>query len=372
MKNFHLLITLSSLMLSGCFSSPTQEKEKEKTMHVLWEYAYDFDGGAPRAKPLIHENNVITSGDAKIAALNYRTGEMVWKTPYDFSTQLMNDSFGVIDNIITGSIPDKILAWDIRTGTFLWEVFIPDSINLAQFKGITGTGGSFIAVSNSAILKISMEGELTVYTQDARTYETTVSEGVLYAGQRRRDPDVGVFSAYDLDTMELIWRYEPGEFIAATRIKPIIDDGVVFIGTSGGPNAYKTGFFALDATTGEELWRREGMFTFSAVLIDDYIYVHDGGGVHKLHKSDGRILWKSDFSGVGEGPLAYGYGYIYTNHSGTIYIIDAETGEIVHKFGPPKGSYFWEVTVEKGRVFAQSNRHLYAFAPWGHTEPLEE
>ena len=359
-------------MLSGCFSSPTQEKEKEKTMHVLWEYAYDFDGGAPQAKPLINENNVITSGDAKITALNYRTGEMVWKTPYDFSIQLMNDSFGVIDNIITGSIPDKILAWNIRTGTFLWEVFIPDSINLGQLQRITGTEDSFIAASTRAILKISKTGELTVYNQDARTYETTVSEGVLYAGQRIGDPPEGIFSAYDFETMNLLWRFKPVKFGSAARMAPILENGIIYVGTSGGPVNYINGFFALDAQTGEEIWRKEGMFSFSASLIDDYIYVNDGGGVYKLHKSDGKTLWYSEFSGVGTGPIDYGYGYIYSNHSGTIYIIDAETGEIVHKFGPPKGSYFWEVTVEKGRVFAQSNRHLYAFAPWGHTEPLEE
>lgn len=49
----------------------------------------------------------------------------------------------------------------------------------------------------------------------------------------------------------------------------------------------------------------------------------------------------------------------------------SESGEIVHRISPPDGSYFWLVTTGAGRIFAQSNRHLYAFAPWGHTEPME-
>jgi len=28
------------------------------------------------------------------------------------------------------------------------------------------------------------------------------------------------------------------------------------------------------------------------------------------------------------------------------------------------------VTAHDGRIFAQSSRHLYAFAPWGHTQPF--
>lgn len=366
------ILLISILTMSGCFSSPTNEEEQEEKMQVLWQYAYDFDGGAPRATPLIYENNIITSGDAKITALDFQTGEIRWKTPYDFNIPLMNDSFGVVNNIIAGSIPDKILSWDLRTGDFLWEVEIDDSLNLGQFKGITGTSNSFIAASSSAILEISESGELFIHNQEARTFETTFSEGVLYAGQRKGDPGVGVFSAYDLNTMQLLWRFEPGEFRAGTRVPPIKEGTKLYVGTTGGPNAYETGFFALNAQTGEEIWRQEGIFTYSAVLEGDYIYVNDVGGIYKLRKSDGDIEWHCDFSGVGTGPIAYGYGYIYSNHSGTIYILDAETGEIVHKFGPPEGSYFWEVTVEKGRIFAQSNRHLYAFAPWGYEEPLEE
>lgn len=38
-----------SLMLSGCFSSPAADKEKipQQRLHLLWEYAYDLDGGSP-------------------------------------------------------------------------------------------------------------------------------------------------------------------------------------------------------------------------------------------------------------------------------------------------------------------------------------
>lgn len=52
-------------------------------------------------------------------------------------------------------------------------------------------------------------------------------------------------------------------------------------------------------------------------------------------------------------------------------VVDTKTGEVVHKFDSPKGSHFWLVTAGAGRIFSQSNRHLYAFASWGHDKPVE-
>lgn len=77
------MIIASSLTLSGCFSSPSSGgKDKNQTLKILWEYAYDFDGGAPMVLPMIHENKILTSGDIKVTALDFETGEQIWKTPW--------------------------------------------------------------------------------------------------------------------------------------------------------------------------------------------------------------------------------------------------------------------------------------------------
>ncbi|MEX0845546.1 MAG: PQQ-binding-like beta-propeller repeat protein [Balneolaceae bacterium] len=373
MKVLAYSIFIGILTLSGCFSSPPDNGEDEPSLHLLWEYAYDLDGGAPRVKPYLYTNMIITSGDIKITALNYVTGEQVWKTPFDFTRQLLNSSFGVSNDVITGSISDQVLAWNIETGESLWSVSFPDSLNFSHLSGITGSSDFFIAVGkgDNRIYKISQNGELEIVQLDVRSYETSIYDGVLYASQRDGDPGVGVFTAYDVQTMEKIWRFEPGEFGFGTREAPIVENGIVYTGTTSGPSNSKNGFFALNAQTGEELWRREGIFTYSAVLVDDYIYVNDAAGIYKLRKSDGGMEWYSDFeAGAGTAPIDYGYGYLYAPHSGTMHVVDAETGEIVYRLSPPDGSYFWKVTVGKGRVFAQSNRKLYAFAPWGYEEPI--
>jgi outer membrane protein assembly factor BamB len=181
----------------------------------------------------------------------------------------------------------------------------------------------------------------------------------------------GIISAYQLDTMELLWRFEPGNYGYPAYAPPIVENGIVYVGTVSAPSDSEFGFFALNAATGQEIWRKVGIQTYSSVLEGDFIYVYDGGGVHKIRKDNGSTVWHTNFGSSGAAPIAYGYGFVYAPHSGAMRILDAETGEIVHMMSPPDGSFFWLVTADKGRIFAQSSRHLYAFAPWGHEEALE-
>jgi|SRR5690554_543354 len=370
-----LVALLGTLSLSGCLFNTSDSKQKDEEwgkMHLLWEYAYDLDGGAPKVKPLIYEDKIITSGDIKITALDYKNGELIWKTPFENLRQLTNNSFGILSNIIVGSKVHSIQAWDIVTGVGLWEAVVPESLSFNFLTGITANHDGFIAPSDGyKLYKISPEGDISIIQLDARTYESTYSDGFLYVGQRI-DGD-GVLSAYDAQTMRLSWRNAPKGISIPALVAPIIENDIVYIGTTYGTEFQTNAFFALDARTGEEIWRREGIMTFSAVLHEDYLYINDAAGIFKLRKSDGGTEWYADFNaGAGTAPIAYGYGYIYAPHSGNMHVVDAETGEIVYKFSPPHGSYFWLVSAEVGRIFAQSNSHLYAFASWGHTEALAE
>jgi outer membrane protein assembly factor BamB len=370
-----LIMFASSLMMSGCFSSPTKsEEQKEEKLHLLWEYAYDLDGGAPLATPIVvDEQYIISSGDINITSLNVEDGKLEWKTSFEHHRQLTSRTLAIHNDIIVGSITRQVLGWNKYTGEELWSVTIHDSMSWSFNRGITKFRNRFLIPGQGKELYfISPDGILDVEELDVRSYETTLSDGVLYAGQRRGYPGVGLVSAYDAESMERLWRFEPDGFGFPTRAAPIVEDGVVYVGTTGGPDGARNGFFALDAVTGHEFWRREGMFTYSAELVGDFIYVNDAAGIYKLRKADGGVEWYSDFrAGAGTTPIAYGYGYLYAPHSGTLHVVDAQTGEVVHRLSPPDGSYFWLVTAGAGRVFVQSNRRLYAFAPWGHEEPLE-
>lgn len=102
------------------------------------------------------------------------------------------------------------------------------------------------------------------------------------------------------------------------------------------------------------------------------IGVH-GNGVWALDAATGEVLWHTrGRGGHSESNLDYLGGYVYWAHGSGLHTFDAATGELLYVMPPPDGSYFWQVTAGAGRVFVQSNRRLYAFAPWGHEGPLAE
>jgi len=373
LKTLQLLILISSLSLAGCFDFSTNSKSKETPigLNLLWDYAYDLDGGAPSVKPLLHGSMIITSGDINVTSLKFETGEMIWKTPFEHHMQLMNRSFGFQNNVIAGSVVKKIMTWNVTDGQELFSFSFPDSLSFNDFKGISTTETSLIAVSNGRNLyKLDHEGNLNIIPLNARSYETTVHNNVLFAGQRMGDE--GIVSAYNVHTMELLWSFNPGSFGFFSREAPIVENNIVYVGTTDGPTGSRNGFFALNAQTGEEIWRREGIFTYSAVLAGDRIFGVNGQRVWALDKHTGELLWITQGrGGHSESNLDYLDGYVYWAHGGGLHVFNAESGELLHVMPAPDGSFFWRVTAGAGRIFAQSNRHLYAFAPWGHTQPLD-
>jgi outer membrane protein assembly factor BamB len=144
-------------------------------------------------------------------------------------------------------------------------------------------------------------------------------------------------------------------------MRPILKGDRLYAGTQSGE---KTEFVALDAGTGEMIWRNKEARVYAAERAAGKIFVNTGRDVMALDKETGRTLWHAGLqAGHGESGLAYLDGYVYHPHGQGLRVIDAETGEVVHIEWPENG-YFWEVGVGAGKVFAQDSGALYAFEPY--------
>lgn len=382
MNKLTLFITVSALALTGCWPS-LDEEETPTHLHTLWDYAYDLDGGAPRALPLIVNDMVITSGDLSVTALNYRTGELIWKTPFEATGQVEGRYFGLHGEVLTGTIHKPIaethnglavIGLNVQTGKMLWEVFFDNKENeLARYPGITTTShGFFLPGFGNWAFMLTPLGERMRIDTDVFIYHSMVKDDILYTAHRYQD--TGALSAYRLSDMELVWRYHPGDLAHLTSMIPIVEDGRVYMATGTRTPSQETveAVFALDAATGQQLWRTDGVRNVDlADHCPEYLYLNNNGGLNKVRKSDGHLVYYKNFNaGTGSGPVAYLDGYAYVMTPGSMHIVRTSDGEIMARLSPPKGSFFWRVTAHDGRIFAQSSRHLYAFAPWGHTEPL--
>jgi outer membrane protein assembly factor BamB len=284
----------------------------------------------------------------------------------------MNSSFGLNGNVLVGSISRATIAWDVFSGEKKWAIEFDDTLSFNNSRGIEIIPNGFIAVSNRSYLyKIFTDGTMSIVDTDARSYEMFYDNGIVYTGQVKNME--GMVSAYDVNTFELLWRFNPGGLAYPAYTAPIVENNIVYIGTTAGPTGSRNGFFALNAQTGEEIWRQEGINTYSAVLAGDRIFGVNGQRVWALDKHTGELLWITrGQGGHSESNLDYLDGHVYWAHGGGLHVFDAESGELLHVLPALDGSFFWRVTAGAGRIFAQSSSHLYAFAPWGHNQPLEE
>jgi len=110
----------------------------------------------------------------------------------------------------------------------------------------------------------------------------------------------------------------------------------------------------------------KNLITYRFLVRNDTVFINNGLELVALDAPTGNELWRTDF-GVGDATdnIAYVDGYLYHSHGTALYILDAVTGEIVHKeAAPPDGTFFVNVAAANGRVFVMSNYHLYAYEAW--------
>ena len=99
--------------------------------------------------------------------------------------------------------------------------------------------------------------------------------------------------------------------------------------------------------------------------MDDTLFCTSSSTVYALDKHTGNLLWETQVFNPDESSLlAYWDGYVYHPHYGKLYILNGETGEIVHTMRGPDEAYTYQVSAGAGKIFVQSSQHLYAFSPY--------
>lgn len=138
---------------------------------------------------------------------------------------------------------------------------------------------------------------------------------------------------------------------AASKATPIVNNGVVYIGTNDGR------FWALDAATGEVRWKVEtrAEILTSALVYNGAVYFGNGDGRLFAYSLDGRKLWefKADqalySTGVGLDDKV-----IFACNDGHQYALDAKSGKLLWKNSDPEYSIESPLFVWDGKVYSGS------------------
>lgn len=222
--------------------------------------------------------------------------------------------------------------------------------------------------------------------------------------------DAGIFYALDASTGEEVWLFGPEERgiagnsdcnrCAANFRTPMLVNDVVYL------PSHDHHVYALEATTGRELWRfgADGTFLDTpsvagnlvyAANMDGNIYIIDartgqeqshifsgrpvyealpdgelvyavieGGGLRAFDVASGEQVWQY---GSGVGDLGGFSGYM-TLHDDKllvmspyrVYAVNKQTGDLAWDFGEMQRGVFWEYTLANGRFYVGDNEsYLY-------------
>ncbi len=148
--------------------------------------------------------------------------------------------------------------------------------------------------------------------------------GRIYFGSRDR-----FFYALDARTGELVWKFETSDSIGGGV--PVVRDGVVYFGSRD------RNFYALDAHTGELLWKfqAEGEIGCCGGCADDEM-VYFGSRdnfVYALYRKTGDLAWRFKTRDcVVSMPVVHGNRLFIGSFDHNLYCIDKRTGEMEWKF----------------------------------------
>ncbi len=296
-------------------------------------WAFETSGPVEGAPTVVGGSVYVVSNERYLYAIDASTGELEWETEvggYEYSPMRGKRVPTVVDGTVyvtsSSRASGQLHAIDAETGEHEWHV--------------------------------EVHGAATV---------PTVSDDTLYL------PNGQAVAALDADTGKQIWVHELEEGGGMFGPAPAVVDGTVYVG--GRPHGTMTAppqFHALDADSGEAVWRSEQRASFSApTVVDDRVYV-GFDPVLVFDTDTGDEAWTVDGSGSGGGWLVSSP----TVADGTVYVGDSDG--TIHAFGAEDGDERWTVetgdsitsspTVADGTVFVGSDDgHVYGL----HTETGE-
>jgi eukaryotic-like serine/threonine-protein kinase len=178
------------------------------------------------------------------------------------------------------------------------------------------------------------------------TGSPVVADGKLYVGALK-----GRLYALDAATGQALWRFsELGGYVTPVAVA----GNTVFVGGES-----KT-LFALNSENGEVIWsfKVKGMIWHAPLVVDETVYIgSEGGDFYALSTTTGEVKWQADLKERILPAAAYSNGMVYVSAYSKLVALDAATGE-------PKWSIkreYWEApAVVDGVVYVGSMKAFYA------------
>ncbi len=292
--------------LSGHLYALDQETGKER---------WNFKSRMPIASSPAVDGDTLyfVSSAGSLAALDVATGKPKWV--YAIEHEKRFEAKGLNGYNAAQTIPD---AWDMYTSS-------PAVEGGKVFFG-SGDGNVYAVDARNGMLLWKFP------TQDVVHASPSVVNGIVYIGSWDSR-----FYALDAETGQLKWSFQAGEDAAihnqvGFQSSAAVADGTVYVGCR---DAH---VYALDAATGRKRWdypTSKSWVNVTPAVRDGTVYAatSDSSRVMGLDAKTGRLKFNVDAGAfVFSSPALAGNALYIGTHGGTLFAIDAKTGDVLSRF----------------------------------------
>ncbi len=301
-------------------------------------------GGAVRSSPTVADGVVyVGSTDGVLHAVSLADGSELWA--YDAGSPIestpavagplvfVGDRAGTLHAV---HARDGVGAWRLETGPDMplpwgnegWDYYTSSPV-VARGIVVIGSGDGSVYAADAA----TGEPRWSYATEGRIRSSPAIADGVVYVGSMD-----GRLHAIDLATGALRWRFETegstldsrdwGFDRRSIQSSPAVVGGTVYFGSRDGH------VYAVDARTGSERWRFDQKVSWcitSPAVRDGVVYAgtSDGHFVQALDAASGEELWRTPTGGrVFASPAVAGETVVVGDQAGTLFALDAATGSI--------------------------------------------
>lgn len=298
---------------------------------------------------------VVITSDGVVSVYKARNGKLLWSKK---ATNPIATDYGVASSpsissgvIYFAGFSGEVLAYKLINGARLWVA------NLNHDEAGVTTAGRPIVVDDAVIFSTS----------------TSISCPILMCGHVE-------LNAVSSRNGSLRWTKEiPAWVTGVTATNHFIVLAGGYPGTSIQPGTRYGYLSALNSDNGEKIWdvRSDGKYYYNPPSIaENYVYASNGESLSAFEALSGSRVWTSEISGtetsrmINQKPIIAN-GVVYVNekisqdHSASLWMLDANTGEVLHELRDINSDL--PPIVVNGMVYT-TNYYGWTFS-WGITKP---
>lgn len=255
------------------FTGLSPDDAVKPPLKLMWSYRLDGDASGDAGAGVIVAGGKVFASVANshsIVALNADNGRFCW--------EYRDQSIGQIGYLGHAPVPayhdGHVILWNKRKSS---EVVALDA----------ETGA------------VQWQQPLSPLGKDLNRGGLPLADGMVYCSEGGPNPTI---SALDIKTGERVWRTELGADTGEYAIGPTVAGGRVFVSTRANtrrgpkPDNFRGAVTALDAKTGDILWRRRNIYSWSPMASDGKVlacpmWSSPDEKLYLLDCATGRTIW---------------------------------------------------------------------------------